>query len=138
MLVGRVFASEKAFAAGFCTPIAQMSTIALTNPSARDTSVPEAMTALARPMPPRVAATSAIASLGGDGIRGLRLVCRFTLTSGPAARDDEAQQPRDEDQHEHDDHDERADALPFGVHGDARVARVERHACRALDRGEHG
>src|SRR5690606_16323567 len=99
MLVGRVLASENAFADGFWAPITATSTAALTKPSARDTRVPDAMTALARPMPPRAAGASAIARLGRG--RLARLAC--VLPSRAAAGHDEAQQPREEDQREHHD-----------------------------------
>src|SRR5690606_28124517 len=128
MLVGRVLASEKAFAEGFCAPITHTSTVALTKPSTRETRVPDAMTALARPMPLRGTVASAIARLG----RGIR------RPTGATPDEDEPQQARDEDEAEHEGDDEGADALPFGVHGDARAPRVEHHAGGCLERGEHG
>src|SRR5665213_1963602 len=148
MLLGTIVDVAYGLEAKATAPIAWISRNAFANPSTRETSVPEASRALARPM---LLATRCVFRLVG-AVR--RVLGRLRWSAAPfAAPQDVANDSETEEQHNEDAEDQGADALPIGVHihfhrtrhadGDARGAvQVQREGHLAvtelgLDRHEH-
>src|SRR6478609_6962258 len=131
MLLGTIVAVAYEFAAKLIAPIACTSSQALAKPRMRETKVPDARTALARPMLATGAAVVVARLCGIVGRRRSVVVAtsRVVVGDGLLARlpgglqspllaptQDVAHDAEAEQQHEQGAEDQRADALPVGVH----------------------